>query len=206
MQCFKIHHPQLKNRYDKKKNLFDLEMGRNTNVYEVFHGTQNARKIVKQGFNPNLCHSKNRFGRGFYFAPESSKANSYAYGVNKGCPAHNDVACTRCTRQMLICKLAMGNTFNAKKIGAPPPGYNSIEAYPENVRRLHYPEIAVYHPDQVQHLLYIKLFDGMQSLLGEIKKTKDKKNISPYEISQQAIFFISPRAVHSSKYVKEFCI
>jgi Poly(ADP-ribose) polymerase catalytic domain len=149
MQCFKINHPQLKNRYDKKKELFDLEMGRNTNVYEVFHGTQNARKIAKQGFNPNLCHSKNRFGRGFYFAPESSKANSYAYGVKKGCPVHNDLACTRCTRQMLICKLAMGNTFNAKKMGAPPPGFNSIVANPENVRRLHYPEIAVYHPDQV---------------------------------------------------------
>jgi hypothetical protein len=94
MQCFKINHPQLKKRYDKKKELFDLEMGRNTNVYEVFHGTPNARKIAKQGFNPNLCHSKNRFGRGFYFAPESSKANSYAYGVKKGCPVHNDLACT----------------------------------------------------------------------------------------------------------------
>jgi hypothetical protein len=34
-------------------------------------------------------------------------------------------------------------------MGAPPPGYNSIVANPENVRRLHYPEIAVYHPDQV---------------------------------------------------------
>jgi Poly(ADP-ribose) polymerase catalytic domain len=160
---FKIHLPLRKNRFDKKKELFDLEMGRNTDVYEVFHGTQHARKIVKEGFNAELCHSKNRFGRGFYFAPESSKANTYAYGVNKGCSTHNDQACTRCTRKMLICRLAMGNTYIAKKIGALPPGYNSVVAHPENVHRLHYPEIAVFHPDQVSNL-YTRVIKYLRNL------------------------------------------
>lgn len=149
LQMFKINNPPRKNRFDRKKELFDLEMGKNTDIWEAFHGTQFSRQIVKKGFNPNLCHSKNRFGRGFYFAPESSKANTYAYGVNKGCPTHNDQACTTCIRQMLICRLAMGKVFMAKKFGAPPPGYNSVVAYPENVRRLYYPEIAVFHEDQV---------------------------------------------------------
>jgi Poly(ADP-ribose) polymerase catalytic domain len=149
-QCFKINHPVRKNSYDKKKRLFDLELGRNTDIYQVFHGTSNARRIVNDGFNGDLCHSKNRFGRGFYFAPQSSKASSYAYGVNKGCPAHNDRACTRCTRQMLICRIAMGKIYFAQKVGAPPPGYNSVVADPVNVHHLDYPEIAVFHPDQVK--------------------------------------------------------
>jgi Poly(ADP-ribose) polymerase catalytic domain len=127
-----------------------MEMGRDTDVFEVFHGTPYARQIVNDGFNRDLCHSKNRFGRGFYFSPQSSKANCYAYGVNKGCPAHNDKACTRCTRQMLICRIAMGEIYSAQQFGAPPPGYNSIVAEPVDIHHLYYPEIAVFHPDQVK--------------------------------------------------------
>jgi hypothetical protein len=130
-----------------------MELGKPSENWGVFHGSQNASVIAHNGFSLNLSRSRNRFGQGIYFAPQSSKANCYAFGIKKGCPTHGDTNCTICVRAMLFCSLTMGRVFSPKKFGPPPSNYHSVHAEPESVCGLDYDEIAVFDEDQV-HIIY----------------------------------------------------
>ena len=79
-----------------------------------------------------------RFGRGFYLAPHSSKCHDYTQGSNG-------------YRAMLLCDVCPGNKYylqsDNEKLTGPPPGYNSV--FGQVGGSLNYPEIVVYNPDAV---------------------------------------------------------
>ena len=78
-----------------------------------------------------------RFGRGIYFAPNSSKANDY----------NSDT-----TRAMLYCKVVTGNQYvtehDQNNLTAAPKSYHSVYGKPG--ARLNYPEVVVYHEHAVK--------------------------------------------------------
>ena len=88
------------------------------------------------------CIQKNvsfqRFGHGFYLAPNSSKCHDYTQGANG-------------YRAMLLCDVCPGNKYSLQmdsvNLVGPPPGYDCV--YGQVGWSLNYPEIVVYHPDAV---------------------------------------------------------
>jgi hypothetical protein len=70
-----------------------------------------------------------RFGRGLYFAPNSSKSNDYTDGD---------------TRAMFLCKVAAGREYvvynDMRNLEKPPSGYDSV--YGEVGQALNYPGIG----------------------------------------------------------------
>ena len=88
------------------------------------------------------CIRKNinfqRFGHGFYLAPNSSKCHDYTQGANG-------------YRAMLLCNVCPGKKYPLKTnnvdLKGPPPGYDCV--YGQVGGRLNYPEIVVYNPDAV---------------------------------------------------------
>ena len=97
--------------------------------------------ISTKGFDQQLfgknCRLQ-RFGHGFYLAPNSSKCHDYTQG------SHG-------YRAMLRCEVCPGRKYklqgNKTGLKGPPPGYNCV--YGEVGRKLNYPEIVVYDPDAV---------------------------------------------------------
>ena len=92
------------------------------------------------------CIQKNisfqRFGHGFYLAPNSSKCHDYTQG------AHN-------FRAMLLCEVAPGNKYFVQKndtnLKGPPQGFDSVygKGAAGSVSVLYYDEIVIYNPDCV---------------------------------------------------------
>lgn len=134
---------------------------KNQNVEQHYHGTSLTCDITstKQlcpyascgvcgisncGLNPK-CIRQNiafqRFGSGFYLAPNSSKCHDYTkFGIR-----------TNGYRAMLLCDVLPGNKYPISKtdqsLRGPPPGYNSV--YGLVGQDLNYPEIVLYEPDAV---------------------------------------------------------
>ncbi len=85
----------------------------------------------------NIPHFQ-RFGHGFYLAPNSSKCHDYTQG------AHS-------YRAMLLCEVIVGRKYmtkyNARTLNAPPPGYDSV--YGQCGGSLNYDEVVVYNMDCV---------------------------------------------------------
>ena len=79
-----------------------------------------------------------RFGDGFYLAPNSSKCHDYTRGTNG-------------YRAMLLCDVCPGNKYRLERtdqrLKGPPPGYDSV--YGQVGRDLNYEEIVLYKPDAV---------------------------------------------------------
>ena len=97
--------------------------------------------ISSGGLDP-WCIRKNiafqRFGAGFYLAPDSSKCHDYTQGANG-------------LRAMLLCDVYPGRKYNLEnkdqKLTSPPPGYDSVYGIVGD--ELNYPELVVYNPDAV---------------------------------------------------------
>ena len=79
-----------------------------------------------------------RFGHGFYLAPNSSKCHDYTQG------AHG-------YRAMLLCAVCPGRKYILQvdnvDLKGPPPGYDCV--FGKEGSRLNYAEIIVYNPDAV---------------------------------------------------------
>ncbi len=79
-----------------------------------------------------------RFGDGFYLAPNSSKCHDYTRGING-------------YRAMLLCDVCPGNKYRLRKtdqsLQGPPRGYDSVNG--QVGEHLNYEEIVLYHPDAV---------------------------------------------------------
>ena len=111
-----------------------------------YHGTQlhcdlseylqpcsNARcgicGITKKGFDPNRISSSywQRFGKGFYFAPNSSKAYDYPVAGRAG---NTPPVATLPYRALLVCDVVPGRKYtlrtNVPSLQGPPPGYHSV--------------------------------------------------------------------------------
>jgi hypothetical protein len=88
--------------------------------------------LSKSGTNISFA----RFGKGIYFAPNSSKANDY-----------NDAS----VRVMLLCNVLAGreyeSTENLQTLTAAPTGYHSVRGIVGT--KLNYPELVVYEEDSI---------------------------------------------------------
>lgn len=165
---FAITNPTLERRWENYKAML-----RNKTFERHYHGTTLACDIMSSG--ARLCSKgdcgvcgissagldpqsigKNidfqRFGSGFYLAPNSSKCHDYTEG------AHN-------CRAMLLCDVLPGNKFNLdtnkQTLTGPPPGYDSV--YGQVGNKLNYPEIVVYKPEAVMpRYIIIYQKDGIE--------------------------------------------
>ena len=110
--------------------------------------------ISRNGFDQK-CIGKNiyqRFGRGFYFAPISSKCHDYTQG------AHS-------YRAMIVCDVCVGKKYTKtqpdENLLNPPPGYDSIYGKSGSGSVLNYDEIVVYKPDAIlPHYVILYQKDG----------------------------------------------
>ena len=108
--------------------------------------------ISRNGFDLH-CVRKNikfqRFGHGFYLAPNSSKCHDY---TRRNCSC----------RAMLLCHVCPGNKYylkeNSVKLRSPPDGFDSV--YGETGGILNYEEIVLYNPDAILPL-YIIVYDPL---------------------------------------------
>ena len=99
--------------------------------------------IARKGFDPQrICKSSfQRFGEGFYFAPNSSKSHDYAIGKRFGA-----VVVEKNTRysSVLLCDIAPGNkcTLQFRGPSYPPPGFHSF--YAGSQGELNYDELVIF--------------------------------------------------------------
>ncbi|XP_065341017.1 poly [ADP-ribose] polymerase tankyrase-2-like [Cloeon dipterum] len=81
----------------------------------LFHGSPHADTIAREGFR-KVKAKGGYFGKGIYFAEESSKSNYYALGGSADpCPVHETYLCGKCERKMLLCIVALGNQLETKE-------------------------------------------------------------------------------------------
>ena len=136
-----IINPQLQQRLDQY--VAKLSWPYN-GVEQYYHGTQikcdmlqyyepcsqsncGVCGISKQGFDPQrINHSSwQRFGKGFYFAPNSSKSYDYPRATHDS--TNNE---TSKYHSMLVCDIAPGAKYtlykNEPSVSGPPSGYHSI--------------------------------------------------------------------------------
>ena len=110
--------------------------------------------ISSTGLDPKMIQTNitfQRFGHGFYLAPNSSKCHDYTQGAN-GCQA------------MLLCDVCPGRKYqlitNSQQLKGPPPGFDSV--YGQVGRKLNYPEIVFYNSDAVMpHYIIVYRKDGI---------------------------------------------
>ena len=158
LRIYSICNPFLQSRWEAYK----LTLGIYKESEQDFHGTTLSCDIMSRtppslckqprcgicgitcaGMDPNTIRSDikdfQRFGKGFYFAPNSSKCNDYADANSKG------------HKGMLLCDILPGRkykrTVDDRHLQGPPRGYHSILG--EEGARLNYPEIVVDKEDAV---------------------------------------------------------
>ena len=133
----------------------------NKTVESYFHGT--TLKCDIKANNTRLCQFSNcgicgivnegfsfehikaggfqRFGKGFYLAPNSSKSNDYTAPFIGNSTSY---------RAQLLCDVCPGNKYVLKKtdqsLAGPPVGCNSVYGQVGPGADLNYPEIVIYEP------------------------------------------------------------
>ena len=97
--------------------------------------------ISKHGFDASRirsCIEFQRFGHGFYLAPNSSKCHDYTHG-------------TDVYRAMLLCEVCPGRKYKCKNqnttLRAPPEGYDSV--YGITGGELNYEEITLFNSNAI---------------------------------------------------------
>uniref|UniRef100_A0A1W2WD79 Poly [ADP-ribose] polymerase n=1 Tax=Ciona intestinalis TaxID=7719 RepID=A0A1W2WD79_CIOIN len=116
----------------------------------LFHGSNQVGEILSEGFDKQETNPNGMFGAGFYFTDVSSKANQYVFGRN-GCPRHGDTSCYRCERQLLLCRVIIGNSLkltDGRKFDTAPHGYDSVTGVPSQ-GGLRHKEFVVYKQKQI---------------------------------------------------------
>jgi hypothetical protein len=113
----------------------------------VFHGSAHIDSIVQNGFEKKYWKKATgnwqRFGPGFYFAPDASKAHEYPLNSMQALPPGEHV------KTMLMCKVALGRVHKTQVDmpdlqGRPPAGCHSVHGEGGPQSRLNYDEIVVY--------------------------------------------------------------
>ena len=168
-QVFIIDNPKLQKQFEVYKSSLSVQT-----VSEHFHGTSlkcaiyqsssicSDRKcgicgIVQRGILLEYKSSNitfQRFGDGFYLAPNSSKCHDYTQGHGQ-------------YRAMLLFKVAEGRRYTVTNdnttLKAPPSGYDSV--YGKRGGSLNYDEIIVYKPEALlpTHILIYQK-DGIHKI------------------------------------------
>jgi hypothetical protein len=143
-----IINPILQKRYDEYKASMPTDV-LNGNEQAFFHGCSEGvvDSIAENGFKKEFWRTSSgdwqRFGPGFYFAPQSSKSHEYPLDQMSALSQGEH------TRTMLLCKVIKGVVFETKHnmshlSGAAPSGYNSIHGLASSNGPLNYDEIVVF--------------------------------------------------------------
>ena len=153
----KIINPVISKRFESYRHTLPRSL---QGVEQHYHGTRlccdlansaelcentncGACGIARKGFDPQRIsrRSVQKFGEGFYFAPNSSKSHDYAIGNRSGA-----VVGERNTRysSVLLCDVAPGNkyTLQFRGLSYPPPGYHSF--YAGSQGELNYDELVIF--------------------------------------------------------------
>ena len=100
--------------------------------------TCGACGISQRGFLQSKVGTHVRFqrlGKAFYFSPNSSKCHEYSEG-HSGC------------RALILCRIAQGKVYQATSdmthLSSPPPGYDSVSAFPSHHSGMNYGEVATF--------------------------------------------------------------
>ena len=178
---FSVVNTSLRQTWHKYKATLSVQ-----NVLEYFHGTTLECNItVQQTLCSNTecgvcgianvgldrrCIRKNidfqRFGHGFYVAPNSSKCHDYTRGKYG-------------FRAMILFDVCPGNKYDLQRddetLTQPPSGYNSVHG--KAGFSLNYDELVVYNPDGA-FPKYIILYqrDGENRIAQNLKSTIKKTN------------------------------
>eukprot|EP01047_Picozoa_sp_COSAG01_P003877 COSAG01_NODE_121_length_25291_cov_10.011670_2_plen_4872_part_00 len=146
-----IINPVLRDRYESYKKQLDSRGTVNGNEALLFHGCaiEALDSIAESGFDKRFWQSATgqwqRFGPGFYFSRQSSKAHGYPHSEMNKLPGGEN------TKTMLLCKVAQGKVRRTRKNldtlkGAAPPGFDSVhgESSWSSGGTLHDDELVVY--------------------------------------------------------------
>ncbi|CAB3380430.1 Hypothetical predicted protein [Cloeon dipterum] len=121
-KIYRINHPEIWKKYVERKKEIAAEVVDENETFvkelRLYHGSPYVEKIVAEGFR--IDESKNgHFGRGIYFAEDSSKSNYYTLGGSGNpCPVHKTYTCGECERKMLLCIVALGKQHVVEKFGS----------------------------------------------------------------------------------------
>ena len=165
----KIINPMISERFERCRSKFLLYQG----IEQHYHGTTlccdladyaelcdnpncGACGIIRKGFDPQRISSFSwqRFGQGFYFAPNSSKSYDYAVGNRFGANITD-----RNTRYnaVFLCDIAPGKKYGIRyrtqHLPTPPPGYDSFHGKRKGVMgkgELNYDELVIFDYEAVR--------------------------------------------------------
>ena len=124
------------------------------NELMVFHGSAHdaVESIARGGFRAEYQRSAagawQRFGPGFYFALQASKAHEYPLGEMEA------LAPGKHLRTMILCKVAQGRVLRATRnmaglTGSAPAGYDAIHGEATADGPLNYDELVVYAEEAI---------------------------------------------------------
>ena len=159
----KIVNPMVAERFERYRSKFLVYRG----IEQHYHGTTlccdlanyaelcddpncGACGIARRGFDPQRINLKawQRFGKGFYFAPNSSK--SYDYAANNRIGATVRDKNTR-YNAVLVCDIAPGRKYGIRyhtpHLPKPPPDYNSFHGKSKGIMgkgELNYDELVIF--------------------------------------------------------------
>ena len=106
--------------------------------------------IARKGFDPHRINTSSfqRFGKGFYFAPNSSKAHDYAVGNRFGASAR---VMNTSYSSVILCDTAPGRKYTLQfrdpHLSKPPSGYDSIYGKSRGIAgkgELNYDELVIF--------------------------------------------------------------
>ena len=128
--------------------------------YQLCDGSCGVCGIAKNGFDYRFLSNDRwqRFGTGFYFAPNASKSADYF--KRQGDSKYKE-------RAMLVCDIAPGNKHMlelvAEHLTSPPEGYHSVYGRraqgPQHINLLNYDELVIYNRNAICPrfaIIYIK--------------------------------------------------
>ena len=164
----KIINPMVLERFESYRSKFSSYRG----IERHYHGTTlccdianyaelcddpncGACGIAKRGFDPQRINLSawQRFGNGFYFAPNSSKSYDYAAGNRFGATVRD-----KNTRYnaVLVCDIAPGRKYDIRyhtpQLATPPPGYHSFYGKSKGIMgkgELNYDELVIFNHEAI---------------------------------------------------------
>ncbi|XP_065175426.1 poly [ADP-ribose] polymerase tankyrase-like [Sycon ciliatum] len=159
----RVYNKRLWERYIYRRQEVADENHGHYNERMLFHGSPFIGNILQNGFDERHAYIGGMFGAGIYFAQNSSKSNQYVYGIGggSGCTKHKDRSCYVCSRQMVLCRVTLGNAYlqrSAIKMAHAPPGHHSVIGQPSS-GGLAFAEYVIYRGEQAypEYLITYKI-------------------------------------------------
>ncbi|XP_059476614.1 poly [ADP-ribose] polymerase tankyrase-1-like [Neocloeon triangulifer] len=131
-KIYAIINPTLQSIFEVGKFVIEEEIGGESEVFDLFHGSPEARKIAHEGFDLSLAKDCGIFGKGVYLTEDSYQALDYST-----CPDPESDK-SDCTPQILLCQCIMGKHFRISQFiqcnKRVPPGFHSSALWITNLR------------------------------------------------------------------------